>query len=229
MIQRMVDEASVGIYSLAATFGGLLDTIMYAFSRSWVPFFYDDLKSGKYDITRTRAKNCIELFSVISIGFILLTPEVFSIIADDIFFVGCKYIPLFVMAHYMGFLYLFPANYEIYHGRSDIIAKTTTFSAAVNIIFNYILILFFGVLGAVIATVFSHFILFLFHYISAKRIGNGNFPFHIKQFVFPGVIVCIICFLCYLVNSYLFLLRWGIGILIGLIELYRIYRRKTIF
>lgn len=229
MLQRMVSDSAVGIYSFAASFGTIINTIMYAFTNSWVPFFYEDMKNDNMELIRNRANNCIELFSVLTLGFVLLTPEVFAIIANDDFFAGCSYIAILVVGNFMDFLYLFPANVEMHHGRSDIVAKATTYAALLNIILNFILIGALGTIGAVISTAISHFFMFLFHYFSAKRLSKERFPFYSKQFVVPILIISIMCLWCSFVESDYFVIRWLIGGSIGLIELYRIVKRGFIF
>lgn len=228
MLQGMINNSAAGIYSLACTFGAVLNTIWSALNNSWVPFYYEYTRNGQIDEIKKHVRNYIELFTIVAMGFILLCKEVFHIYAKQSFWEGTDMIPLLSIGYYFIFLYSFPVNYEFYNKKTKTIAMGTTFAAICNIILNYLFIKQWGIQGAVIATTVSHGLQFGFHFISAKRINSGEFPFRFIQFV-PGLIaVCGTCGLYWFTRER-WMIRWGLASVLGVYLLTKIIRRREIF
>jgi len=230
MIQQILNYSQAGIYSLACSFAGIMTVIYCALNNSWVPFYFEYLRRNKIDEMHKHTRYYLELFTILCIGFVLLSPEVFHLFASSDYWEGCKYIPLFVAATYFTFLYSFPVNYEAFCKNSRIVAITTMVAAAINIILNYFFILWFGALGAVYATVISHAIQFLVHHVSATYfIDKGRYPFNIKTFLPFSLCFISIAIICFIVEDKYIIFRWGIGTCLGIFEILRIYKRKAIF
>ena len=228
MLQMFTTNSDVGIYALACTFSGVLNTIWAAFNRSWTPFFYEYMKQGQIDKIRKHSKNYIELFTILCIGFVLLAREVFHLYADESFWGGTGFITLFSVGYYFIFLYSFPVNYEFYNEKTKTIAIGTTGAAICNIVLNYTFIMLWGVIGAVIATLVSHGLQFLFHYICGKRINTANFPFKMMDFI-PGLLAVLAACVFYAFTKELWLIRWLAGAALGIYLLIKIVKRKSIF
>lgn len=230
MLQNLCDNNSVGLYGLAFSFASVLTAIFNAFNNSWVPFYYEHTRKREYAILMKRAHNYLELFSVLSIGFVLLSKEVFHIFAGKEFWGGTTLIPVFAIGLYFTFLYSFPVNYEFYNKKTKIIATGTIAAAICNIILNYYLINSFNIMGAAFATSIAHFLQFIFHHICAKYFikSEEKYPF---SFGFLMAYFCM--FAVGVILSIIFdryaLIRWGIGMAIGILEILRIYKRKQLF
>ena len=229
MLNDMMDASSVGLYSLALNFGGIMFTIFGALNTSWCPFFFDDMKYGRRDSIDRQAKNFTELYTVLSAGFLLLTPEVFHIFAREDFWGGIPWIPIFVSSYYLNFLCTFPVNYEYYQKKTKAVAIVTIAASVVNIGLNYVLIRRLGVMGAALATCISHGLQFGLHYFYAKyRLSGGDYPFGFRKWAVPAGFYCGVVALVYLLPE-AGLLRWGLGAAIGVWELLQIRRRKSLF
>lgn len=228
MLQHMLGEAGVGQYSLSLNFGNIMFTIFGALNNSWVPFFFDDMKQGRRDSLKKQSENFLELFTVLSVGFILLATEVYHIFASREFWPGTMLIPIFVTGYYLNFLCTFPVNYEYYHKKTKIVAAVTIFSALLNLVLNYFLIRSFGMAGAALATTVSHSAqLLLHHCYSAFVIGRGSYPFPVGFWGKYAAVYFAILAMVY-ATEHLPLLRWGLGACIGLWELRRIWKRKVL-
>ena len=228
MLNDMLGEAAVGVYSLALNFGGIMFTIFGARNTSWCPFFFEDMKYGRQESIHRQARNFMELYTVLSAGFLLLAPEVFRVFAREDFWEGLGWIPLFVTGYYMNFLCTFPINYDYYCKKTKAVAVVTILASVVNIGLNAVLIRRVGIAGAAIATTVSHMLQFTLHYLYARyRLGGEDYPFGIRRWLpytaayFGAVTVAML-----LPGGWL--LRWGLGAMLGVWELRQIYRRKSL-
>lgn len=229
MLQQMMDEAMVGRYSLAFNFGGIMLTIFTALNNSWVPFFFDDFKAGRTDRVHDQAKNFLELFTVLCIGFNLLSVEVYHVFAGRDFWAGTPLIPIFVSSYFLNFLCTFPVNYEYYHKKTKVVATVTITASLVNIALNYLLIRSIGMMGAALATAISHGLQFAMHYGYVRFVlRKGDYPFGIGLWVKYLLVYFVFVGFVYLTSG-LWLVRWGVGAAIGLWELQRIRKRKVLF
>ena len=228
MLQQMLGESEVGQYSLALNFANIMFTIFGALNNSWVPFFFDDMKEGRRDALKKQAENFLELFTVLSVGFILLATEVYHVFASREFWPGTTLIPIFVTSYYMNFLCTFPVNYEYYHKKTKVVAVVTIFSALVNIVLNYFLINAIGIAGAALATAISHCLQFALHYGYTRYIlGKEDYPFGLRMWgKYPVIYGCFVVLV--MLTPSMWLLRWGIGAAIGLWELWQIRKRKVL-
>ena len=228
MLQWMMDTDMVGQYSLAYNFGGIMFTIFGALNNSWVPFYFDDMKQQRREAMHRQAGNFLELFTVLSVGFILLAPEVYHIFAGRKFWSGTNLIPIFVSSYYLNFLCTFPVNYEYYYKKTKAVAIITVGTSLLNLGLNYILIGAMGVSGAALATAISHGVQFTCHYVYTRYwMKKGDYPFGIRLWAKYA--------LCYFAMVALVLLtgqmgiaRWALGAAIGLWELWRIRQRKVL-
>lgn len=228
MIQQFLDNSSVGIYTLAASFSIVIQSIWVAFNNSWAPFYYEYTRLNQIEEMKKKAQNYVELFSVITCGFILLSKEVYHLFADPRYWDGTMFVPMFALGYYFVFMYSFPVNFEFYHKKTKPIAVATTIAAFFNIVLNFFMIKKYGILGAVIATTIAHGLQFLCHLIFAKKMITKEFPFELTFFI-PGFTMVFICLMGnYFITDFT-IVRWAIGFLIGVFELYKIVKRKSIF
>lgn len=231
MLQRMLSEAAVGQYSMAFNFGALLFTIFGALNNSWCPFFYEDMKQGRTDSLHAQAKNFLELFTVLSAGFILLAPEVYRayLFASPEFWPGTGLLPFFAASYFFNFLCTFPVNFEYYHKKTKAVAVITITASLVNIALNYILIRLVGMPGAAIATAASHGLQLTLHYLYCRfGIGRKGYPFPLKLWIGYLAAFLAVMVLVFLTDG-VWLLRWGFGAVLGIWELHRIVKRKALF
>lgn len=228
MVQQMLGESQVGVYGAAFAFGGVLFTIFQALNNSWTPFFFEDMKQGNRENILTNAKNFLELFTVLSLGFILLTPEVYRMFVAEDFWEGTGLIPIFVGGYFFNFLCTFPVNFDYYHKQTKVVAAVTIFCTLVNLGLNYILIRAMGMAGAAVATMASHGLQLGLHYSYSRLIlGKGDYPFKLGMWAKYAGFYALGAALVYGASDWA-LLRWGLGAALGIWELLRIRARKVL-
>ena len=228
MLKVFYGDSAVGIYSLAVTVSHILVIVWNALNNTWVPVYYDHMKAGDYDTIRIRAKNYIFLFTVLTMGFLTVCPEVVKIFASEEFWQCIEYLPLLAVGSYMMFLYSFPVNFQFFYKKSLGIAVGTLLAAAVNIVLNYFLIDKFGMKGAATATLSAYTALFIFHQIIAKYALKEKYTFGITMYYKSIICVAVTFALCYLLADF-WIVRWSIAAVLGVALLYKTVKNKAIF
>lgn len=228
MVQQMLDDARAGRYSAALTFGGVMFTIFGALNNTWCPFFFEDMKQGDREQVRQEAKNFLELFTVLSMGFVLLVTEVYHVVVDQTFWDGTMLIPIFVSSYFLNFLCTFPINYEYYRKRTKAVAVVTIGASLLNLGLNYVLIRWLGMAGAAVATMLSHGIQLGTHHVYTRYfLGKADYPFGLglwgKYALAYFAVVALV-----LLGQDAALLRWCLGGAIGVWELMRIRKRRVL-
>ena len=227
-LQHFCDYTAVGIFSLGVTIAGLIGMVYNALNNAYVPFFYDDLaeksEAGK---KQEHFRNYFILFTLGTISFMLLAPEVLKIMSTEDYYPAIKYLPLLIVGQYCVFLYSFPVNYEFYLKKTISIAIGTAGAAAENIILSILLVPEFGMFGAAVASTISYFSLFLFHFLIARFFyGDRNFS---AFYYFVGLsLVLMVALLAANLNDSV-ILRWALGLTILIVALGRCFVKKRIF
>ncbi len=228
MLQKMVNNDVAGIYSFIVTFTGLINVVWAALNNTWVPFYYDDMKAEKKDTIQHKTGNYLMLFSGITMGFVLISPEVARLFASEDFWGGIDMIPVYALSMFMVFLYSFPVNFQLYHKRSVFIAVGTASAAAVNLALNYLFITWWGMMGAAVATMIAYIMLFAFHQLIAKFVVKQGYHFSFRQYVLPLLAVGASMVAFYVLKDFWYI-RWAIGAALGIMLLRRILKNKSIF
>lgn len=229
MLQQMVGEAAVGQYGIAWNLANVMFVIFGALNKTWCPFFFDEVKQGKRDAMLSKTVNFLELYTILSMGFILLAPEVFRIYTTgkantD----NTMLLPIFVSSYYLNFLCTFPVNYEYYHKQTKVVAAVTIGSSLLNLELNYVLIRAMGMAGAALATTLSHGVQLLLHYgYTRYLLGKEDYPFGIRLWLPYAVAYFLMVALVY-ASGDAWILRWGLGAMLGIWELLRIRKRKVL-
>ena len=229
MMERMgTNGAQIGIYSFFYSFVAIMTAILNALNNSWCPFLYDRLESKSYEDLNKKVKNYVQVFSVITIGFLMLSREVVKIFANDEYWEGVTLIPILVLAVYSTYIYQFAVNYEFFNAKPKIVATGTVLAAFANIVLNYILIPKYGMYGAAIATLLSYIALAIMHTIVVNNWKLEKYPLSYKSVAVGIGSVLVACTLYYLLGD-LAVIRWAIGIMLGAYLIFAIRRRRTVF
>lgn len=228
MVQQIIGIGAVGIYSLAYNFANSIDSVWNALHNSWDPFFFEYIKTDKYDELLKRSKKYIRLFTCISIVFILCSPEVFHIFASKEYWEGATIIPIVILSEYSIFVYSFAANYEFAFKRTDVVAIGSVIAGIVNIVLNFWLINVQGYFGAALATLLSNMILAIVHIMFARKLVKDKWIYSIKLFI-PAVMGLIIAVVLYYYCFLLVFIRYIIAVIICIYICGKIYKDRTIF
>lgn len=227
MLLSMQSESIAGIYSFCYTIALPVSVVYGALNSTWVPNYYLYMAEKKYDKIEKHHNRYMFLVVGITCGYILIAPEMVKLLSVKEYWSGINIMPLVIAAYFFNFLYLFPANYEFFLKNTKYIAISSTISAIVNIVLNYLLIPKIGMYGAAIATIISYIINFETHdYVARHVLGNYTIT---RKFYFAGAVPVIVCVIGFYFISDIWLLRWILAAGIGAILLLKMIRQKALF
>lgn len=227
-IQQYQGNSAAGIYSIAVTVVSLMNAIYNALNNAFVPFMYDDIAGKTSDrLKRSHFCNYFSLFTLGSIAFAFMAPEILKILSTEAYWAATRLLPPLVFGQYCIFLYSFPVNYEFYKMETRSIAVGTLGAAALNIALCLALVPTLGMDAAAAATALSYVALFLFHFSVARFwLGDRNYP---AQW-FAGGALCVgaVCILCYPLAEFT-AVRWMLGAICLTVAVLQMVRRRSIF
>lgn len=188
MIEAMVGAAALGLYTAATKIPSLINVIISIFSQAWgissVREFESTNDKGFYTEVFTT-------YSVIGFGAAVcintIVKPFMAIYVSQDFFESWRFVPLLLVsasfsavASYFGSLY--GALKKSFNNM-----RTTFTAAIINIIVNYLCILWLGAWGAIIGTVMAYFVLAIYRMVDVLR--YIKFDPQWKEFILNIVIV----------------------------------------
>lgn len=170
MINNYLGPAESGVYSYISNIGIILSVIWVSTNNAWVPWFYGEMNKQDYAKIKKVSNYYLAAFTMISVIVMIVSVDLAKIMAPTKYYSGLPLIIPISLGYFFQFLYSLPVNAEFYEKKTDYIAIGTVASAAVNIGLNVLFIPRYGIIAAGYTTVFTYFLLFLFHYYMAKKI-----------------------------------------------------------
>lgn len=213
VILKTIGSDAAGIYGFAYTIASIPQILAASLDTAYSPWFFETYKRGDYALIREKTKQYIVLFSTITIGIVLASPEIILLMGSKAYLSSRRIVGPAIIGVYFTFLYGVVANIEYYYKKTKFIAIGTALAALINIVLNVLTVKQFGYEIAVYVNVVTYVLYFIFHLLIARTISRDSFPFDLKPLtILP--LLCVLCatfsqvFLsCYIVR-YLVLLGW---------------------
>lgn len=228
LLQRFQSESVLGVYSVAYSLCSVLPIIFAAVNTAWTPFYYDFKKTNNNDAIKEHSMRYIKLITLMFIGFILLSFDVFKLMAPEPYWNGIKIIPIFVASFYFLYLYHFPVGFEYYHERTKLIPVATISVAVINIVLDIVLIPRYAAFGSVFATMISQVLLFAFHFVVSRFVIKETFDYKLSFFLIPATIVLFFVGLSYFLIDFQYI-RWFLFVLVAAYVFYDVLKHRSIF
>lgn len=225
MLNALMNTAAVGYYGNAWGFANFLFILFQALNNIWCAYFFEEMKNGERQAMLEKTRNFLEVFTILSCGFMLLAPEVYHVYAPKEFWVATMVIPLFTAAYYVNFLCTFPVNFEYYHKKPKAVAVITVSSSLLNLVLNFVFIRAMGMAGAAVATLASHCFQLTLHHLYSVRLGE--YPFPLRLWARYPLVFCGVLAVVFLLPDAWFI-RWPLGAVLGIFMLLRIRKRKVL-
>lgn len=227
MIRDIVGTSEAGIYGYIYTICTILYIVGNSMENAWSPWVFYTLDSGDEKRIKRAGKDYVTVFAFLTIGFFCVMPEVTKIMAGRDYWEGISLIVPLTFGNYFVFLYGLPVNIEYYHKKTGFISLGTMLAAVLNALLNYFGIILFGYQAAAYTTFFSYGMLFLFHWLIAKRYGvSGVYDF---KFLMSRTAIVLVIGMAVLLTSGLSMLNLLLRyMLIVLILIYFLRNRQLL-
>lgn len=177
-LSSMVGVSATGLYSVGATFGGLIMIVHGAFYRVYLPYAFEKLSStNDSDLIKRKLVKItylyIVLFIFLSFSLYFFSKMIFPWFVGPKFESAYNYVLWISLGYAMMAAYQMFAIYVIYTKKTKIAALRTDFLAAlIKLPLTYFLIKYYGPVGAAVATFVAYFITA----VSAWHINNKVYP-----------------------------------------------------
>jgi O-antigen/teichoic acid export membrane protein len=174
MIQHLVGDQEVGLYSLAYTFSGLALIIFGAVTNAYTPTAYELIRKEDYPALSRKTKPIIFIAVAFSILLMLMAPEGIFILGGKEYLVSLPIVPVLILGIFFSSFYFIFSNIEFVYERTKFVFPITLIGAGLNILLNYLLIPIYGYGAAAYTTLFSYIIVALCHYLVTLIIIKKN-------------------------------------------------------
>lgn len=170
MVNQYLGSEEAGIFSYISNIGIILSVIWASTNNAWVPWFYNEMNEANENKIKKVSNYYIYFFSALSMIVMTVSIDLAKFMAPKEYYSGLSLIIPISLGYFFQFVYSFPVNAEFYSKKTNYIAIGTILSALINIGLNVYFIPKYGIIGAGYTTVFTYFLLFVFHYLIAKKI-----------------------------------------------------------
>ena len=174
IINQISGSYETGLYSFAFNVGMIMSVFVTSFNNTWIPIFYKYLKEKAYVEIQNSVDKYIKIIFIVTLTLVVFSEEIVIIMASEKYYDALKIVPLVIIGFTMVYIYTIFANYAFYRKRTGLISLFTFIAAIINIGLNYLFIPKYGYVAAAWTTLFSYFILFVFHYINVKFVLKEN-------------------------------------------------------
>lgn len=188
MIEIMIGEAALGIYTVATKIPSLINVITSIFQQAWGISSIKEIESSNDHGFYAEVFHFLQVFVCgVAICVIFVLEPFMHVYVGEGFTEATLYIPLLlVSAAFAAVAGFWGTMYGAL--KKSVNSTITTFIAAiVNIVVNYVLILQIGLWGAVIGTVVAHIVLAIVRMLDVKR--YLDIKVHLFSFIMNSLLI----------------------------------------
>ncbi|MGL5541525.1 MAG: lipopolysaccharide biosynthesis protein, partial [Erysipelotrichaceae bacterium] len=188
ILQNYISEAQLAVYSFIYSVSTIIQMVWGSINNAWVPWYYENLRDQNHSVVKRNSIIYIFVFTTLTIGFLLVAPEIVLILGGKEYRDSLQYLSVLVLGNYGVFMYSFYVNFQFFKQNTRIIPIATMFAAAINIALNLVFIPRYGIWAASFSTLISYFFMFLFHYCVVRfQYRHEDFPVWILLATFAVV------------------------------------------
>ena len=204
MVEAMISAAALGIYTAAAKIPALINVMVTIFQQAWGISAVKEFESSNDKCYYSTVLRYLFLFISGSCVFFVAIMKVFMThyVGND-FIDAWHYVPLLlVSAVFAGVAGYFGSMYSALKKSVNNMLSTAT-AAAVNILFNFLLIPSMGVWGAVIGTLIAYITIAFFRLFDVKRFVHIDIKW--RTFL-PTILILILQAVAVSLNYHIYLI-----------------------
>ena len=168
MIRELCSDQEAGWYSWGYGIATMLSMFTNAIGQAWLPWLYEQLDAGNRDQIRVANKKLLVLGVFLTVGFIMVAPEIVMILGSEDYWVAKMVIPPVALGTLAQYYYTNYVNIELFYKKTPLIAASSIMAAVLNVVLNYVAISRFGYIAAAYTTLICYLFLMLFHYIATR-------------------------------------------------------------
>ena len=169
VLTAMTSVSVVGLYACANKIPTIISTISSIFSQAWTLSIFQSDTDNRKKFFETTYLFYNEVIFCCTIGVILLSKLLGSILFSKDFFSAWMFVPILTAGVYYNSLNsIIGAVFNAYNN-SKFIFKTTVYGSVTNIVLNIPLVYLYGAMGAAIATLISYIVVWVVRVIKIKK------------------------------------------------------------
>lgn len=176
ILERLTDLTTVGIYNAGYKLGTMMGLVVAGFRFAWIPFFLSI--SDEKDAKEIYAKVLTYFIFVCGMIFLFITFFIKNLMELKIAglpLLGTKYLDGIIIVPWILIAYILYGIYSNFlvgvyiEKKSQVASIIMGIGAAINIVGNYLLIPYYGMIGAAIVTVISYLFMMFFLYFTIQK------------------------------------------------------------
>lgn len=175
MITSMCGADKTAIYTIANKMPEILNICWTCVSAVFVPWLYKRLDADEHLQVKKINTVILAAVSVVTLGVVLLGPEVIYILAPAEYQEGVYLVPALVVGYFASFICLICSHIELFFKKNYFITAITMIAAAVNIFLNWVLIPKFGYIAAAYTTYIGYAVMLILHLFNIRRLCFQRF------------------------------------------------------
>lgn len=194
MITKICGPEKTSLYSLAYTCGSMITLLITSLNGAFAPWLGEKLNKKEYSDIRDFSYLYISVFFGITIGIMLLSPEVLLLLGGKSYLEAVYVLTPVSIGNMCLFLYTMFVNVEQYRKKTKGMAVGSLTAAIVNIVLNIAFIPKIGYLAAAYTTLIGYIVLLLIHMYLVQRLKlNEIYDYgFVCSIVFMGIMSMII-------------------------------------
>ena len=188
MITKICGAADNALYSLAYTCGSIITILINSINTAFSPWLAEKIHENDTKSVRNFSKYYITIFVCISVGVMLIAPEVLYILGGKEYITAIYVMPPVAMGCVCQFLYTMMVNVEQIKGKTLGMAFASMAAALLNYVLNLILIPKFGYIAAAYTTLAGFLLLLGLHMWIVHRMKMS----HVYSYMFiVGTVIAV--------------------------------------
>lgn len=203
VITNRIGEEANAMYSVAYTCSMVVTVLWSSMNSAWSPWTIERMNAGNTEEIKKASRPYILFFAVIVVFMMLISPELLWIMGGNSYMEAKDCLPPVMVGLVCQFVYSLYINAEFYLKKQNRIAIGTVIAAVINILLNLVFVQRYGYVAAAYTTLIGYILLLLFHYLSLKKLGKGDW--YDNYFNWLIVLVFIL-----LIPLFLFLYRYTV-------------------
>jgi O-antigen/teichoic acid export membrane protein len=174
-ISKMVGLEATGFYSIGYQVGMVVLMVCSSFNQAWAPYLFRQLHDCQEKKRRSLVRKTYfvaGVYLLIIPFFFLAIPIIYRFFINESFVSSMPFVYWTAISYLFYGFYMLAVNYIYFVKKTHLLTGLTIGNALLNLLLNYLLISYFGAIGAAYATTAS----FLIFFILAWWLSNKVYP-----------------------------------------------------